>query len=196
MTAVCRQEMEAIRNLQRPLRLEGIVAPGGYKPDRALKLSVCHDFLKVVYHILPSEKFPVHVLWHKDLHLGNIFVDPERPTEILALTHWQNFHVVRLFDRVTHPVFLDYKGPKVEGHKPPTPPANFEELDDSAKEHGKKLLVYQTLNKYYDLFSASLKVPTYRALGYQGTLQGEIITKRGPPWPLKYSTADIGASKN
>ncbi|RLL99158.1 hypothetical protein CFD26_104776 [Aspergillus turcosus] len=219
--AICYREMEAIRNARRPLRPEGIVGPGGYQPDCALKLSVCRDVLKVVDHIMPHDDCQAPVLWHKDLNLDNIFVDPERPTEIVGLIDWQNAHVAPLFDQVTHPAFLDYKGPKLEGLKTPTLPENFEELDDDAKEHAKKLLVNQTLYKYYDLYSASLNVPAYRALRYQETLQGEIVTlvgmllndreptlqgllmkltstwdqlissKGGPPCPLAYSAADI-----
>lgn len=213
--------MEAIQNLKRPLRPEGIVAPGAYRPSRALKLSVCRDFLKVTDRILPPEPCRTPVLWHKDLHLDNIFVHPERHTEIVGLIDWQNTHVAPLFDQVTHPAFFDYKGPRVEGLTTPRLPEDFEELEDDAKKQAKKLLVDQTLYKYYDLFSATLNVPAYQALRYQDTLQGEIIAligmtlndgepaiqgllmklvdvwdridtcKGGPPCPLNYSPADI-----
>ncbi|KMQ48464.1 hypothetical protein HL42_0925 [Trichophyton rubrum] len=221
LAAICEREMKAVQNLDRPLRSEGIVGPGGYQPNRALKLSVCRDFLKVVNHILPPEACLTPVLWHKDLHLDNIFVNPEKPTEIVGLIDWQNVHVSPLFDQVTHPAFLDYKGPKLEGLKTPCLPENFEELDEIAKKHAKELLVAQTLYKYYDLYSASMNVPAYHALRYQETLQGEIITligmilndgepalqgllmklsnkwdqlicsKGGPPCPLQYSAEEI-----
>ncbi|OJD23726.1 hypothetical protein ACJ73_04926 [Blastomyces percursus] len=221
LAAVCHREMKAIQNPRRPLRSEGIVGPRGYQPNRALKLSVCRDFLKVVDHILPPEVCQTPILWHKDLHLDNIFVKPEKPTEIVGLIDWQNVHVSPLFDQVTHPAFLDYKGPKLEGLKTPPLPENFEELDEVAKKHAKELLVEQTLYKYYDLYSASMNVPAYHALRYQETLQGEIVTligmllndgepamqgllmklaskwdqlissKEGPPCPLQYSAEAI-----
>lgn len=221
LPAICEREMTAIQNLNRPLRSEGIVGPGGYRPTRALKLSVCRDFLKVVNHILPPETCRTPVLWHKDLHLDNIFVNPKKPTEIVALIDWQNVHVSPLFDQVTHPAFLDHKGPKLEGLKTPCLPENFEELDEIAKKHAKKMLVEQTMYKYYDLYSASMNVPAYRALRYQETLHGEIITligmilndgepalqgllmklsskwdqlicsKGGPPCPLQFSAEEI-----
>ncbi|PGH18880.1 hypothetical protein AJ80_04298 [Polytolypa hystricis UAMH7299] len=165
------------KNPKRPLRPEGIVGPEGYQPDRALKLSVCRDVLKVVDHILPSNPAcQKPVLWHKDLHLDNIFVDPEKPTEIVGLIDWQNARVAPLFDQVSYPSFLDYNGPKVEGLKAPSLPEYFEELDDDAKKRAKKLLVEQTLYKYYDLYTAAMNLPAYHALRYQDTLQGEIVT--------------------
>jgi hypothetical protein len=120
-----------------------------------------------------------------------------------------------------HPAFLDYRGPRVEGLVAPRLPDNFEELDEDGKKQAKTLLVEQTLYKYYDLFSAALNKPAYRALQFQDTLQGEIITlvemilndgepalqglmmelvnkwdelvgnNGGPPCPLEYSAADI-----
>lgn len=219
--AICRREMKAIQDPRRNLRPEGIFGLGGYQPDRALKLSVCRDFLKVADHILAPETCQTRVLWHKDLHLDNVFVDPDKPTDIVELIDWENSHVAPLFDQVTYPAFLDYKGPKIEGLKTPSLPEDFEELGDDAKKCAKELLVAQTLYKYYDLYSASMNVPAYHALRYQETLQGEIVTLTGmllndgepalrgllmklasrwdqlissegsPPCPLKYSAEAI-----
>jgi aminoglycoside phosphotransferase (APT) family kinase protein len=108
--AVCQREMKAIENPKRPLRPEGIVGPAGYQPDRALKLSVCRDYLKVVDHILPTDACQIPILWHKDLHLDNIFVNPEKPTEIVGLIDWQNSYVAPLFDQVSHPAFWTIRG--------------------------------------------------------------------------------------
>lgn len=209
--------MEAIQNMNRPLRPEGIIAPGNYLPDHTLKLSVCRDFLKVADRLLPRESSRIPVLWHKDLHLDNIFVNPEKPTEIVGLIDWQNTHVAPLFDQVSHPSFLDFKGPRVSGLQVPCLPENFEELDDEAKKQARKLLVDQSLHKYYDTFTAAMNLPAYQALDFQDTLQGEIIALIGmvlndgepaiqgllmklpvvwdhidnSPCPLKYSSEEI-----
>ncbi|KAM5444027.1 Phosphotransferase enzyme [Microsporum ferrugineum] len=177
IVATCHREMKAIQSM--PLQPEGIVGPNGYQPDRALKLSVCRDFLKIADYILPPEAYQLPVLWHKDLHLDNIFVNPEKPTDIVGLIDWQNSHIAPLFDQATHPAFLDYNGPRLEGLTVPSLPENFEELNGDAKKRAKELLVAQTLYKYYDLFSASMNVPVYQALRYQETLQGEIISLVG-----------------
>jgi hypothetical protein len=72
--------MEAIQDLRQPLRSKGIVGSRGgnpYQPNHALKFSVCRIHLKVIDRILPSDDLQTPVLWHKDLHLDNIFVDPQ-----------------------------------------------------------------------------------------------------------------------
>ncbi|KAM5492636.1 Phosphotransferase enzyme [Microsporum audouinii] len=225
IVAVCHREMKAIQNPRRPLRPEGIVGPGGYKPDHALKLSVCHDFLKVAEYILPAESCQVPVLWHNDLHLDNIFVAPERPTEIVGLIDWQNAHVTPLFDQVTHPAFLAYKGPMCgEGLVAPSLPENFEELDEDGKAKAKELLIAQSLYKFYEAFSAEMNLPAYHALRYQETMKGQavglagvimndgevplqgllmkiaslwdqLIIKKNVPCPLEYSSEAIEQQK-
>lgn len=90
--------MEAIRDPNRTLEPEGVVGPNEYQPDRAFKLSVCRDFLKVVGHLLPPEACQTPVLWHHDFHLGNIFGNPLKPTEIAGLIDWQNAHIAPLFN--------------------------------------------------------------------------------------------------
>ncbi|PKX89743.1 uncharacterized protein P174DRAFT_515774 [Aspergillus novofumigatus IBT 16806] len=141
----------------------------GYQPDCALKLSVCRDVLKVVDYIPPHDDCQVPVLWHKDLNLDNMFLDPERPTEI-------NAHVVPLFDQITYPTFLDYKEPEPEGLNTPTLPENFEELDNDAKKHARKLLN----PPYKDLL-----------MKLASTWDELISSKGGPACPLVYSAAGI-----
>ncbi|KMU91878.1 hypothetical protein CIHG_09730 [Coccidioides immitis H538.4] len=173
------------------------------------------------YHILLSEVCQTSILWHKNLHLDNIFMNSEKPTEIIGLIDWQNVHVLSLFNQVMHPAFLNYKELKLEGLKILSLLENFEELDEIAKKHAKKLLVEQTLYKYYNLYSASINVLAYHALRYQKTLQEEIVTlismllnngepplqellmklaskwnqlissKKDPPCPLQYSAEAI-----
>ncbi|KAM5448395.1 Phosphotransferase enzyme [Microsporum audouinii] len=225
IVAVCHREMKAIQNPRRPIRPEGIVGPGGYKPDHALKLSVCHDFLKVAEYIMPAESCQVPVLWHNDLHLDNIFVAPERPTEIVGLIDWQNTHVTPLFDQVTHPAFLAYKGPTCgEGLVAPSLPENFEDLDEDGKAKAKELLIAQSLYKFYEAFSAEMNLPAYHALRYQETMKGQavglagvimndgevplqgllmkiaslwdqLIIKKNVPCPLEYSSEAIEQQK-
>ncbi|KAI1960268.1 Phosphotransferase enzyme [Ophidiomyces ophidiicola] len=176
--AVCRREIGAIQDPKRVLRPEGIVGPGGYQPDRAFKLSVCHDFLKVASHLLPPEACPISVLWHHDLHLRNIFVDTENPTKIVGLIDWQSVHVAPLFDQATHPSFLNYIKP-IPKSLNVSLPDNFDELNEEAKKKAKKLRVEQSLYKFYDAYSALLNKRVYQALGYQQTLQGQIVALIG-----------------
>jgi hypothetical protein len=46
------------------------------------------------------------VLWHTNLHLGNIFVSPDDPTTIKAIIDWQSSQVTPLFIQARFPDFL------------------------------------------------------------------------------------------
>ena len=83
-------------------------------------------------NFLWTEASQTRVPWHK------------KHTEILGLIGWQNVYVAPLFDQVVHLAFLDYKGPTVQGLMAPHLPEDFDERDDDAKKHAKKLLVNQT----------------------------------------------------
>ncbi|KAI1932130.1 Phosphotransferase enzyme [Ophidiomyces ophidiicola] len=58
-------------------------------------------------------------------------------------------------------------------------PDNFDELNEEAKKKAKKLRVEQSLYKFYDAYSALLNKRVYQALGYQQTLQGQIVALIG-----------------
>ncbi|KMU81885.1 hypothetical protein CISG_09353 [Coccidioides immitis RMSCC 3703] len=75
-----------------------------------------------------------------------------------------------------HFIFLNYKRLKLKDLKISSLLENFKELNKIAKKYTKKLLVKQTLYKYYNLYSASINIPAYYALRYQKTLQRKIIT--------------------
>lgn len=71
-------------------------------------------------------------LWHTDLHLGNIFVDPGDCSRIVSLIDFQSTSVLPAFLQAQWPVFLrpprnyDY----VKGISHPKLPDNFDELDE------------------------------------------------------------------
>ena len=64
------------------------------------------DFPKLAQHMLPSSECQTLVLWHRDLHLDKVFVDADKPAEIVGLIDWQNCDVGPLFDQVMHSAFL------------------------------------------------------------------------------------------
>jgi hypothetical protein len=46
------------------------------------------------------------VLWHTDLHMGNIYVSHEDPVKIVSLIDWQSIVVSPLFLQARFPEFL------------------------------------------------------------------------------------------
>ena len=63
--------------------------PSDYHPTKEAKLSVLHDFVRILPYLLPkNEKLSTGVLWHNDLHMNDIFVDSENPSQITSIIDW------------------------------------------------------------------------------------------------------------
>ncbi|CAG8150304.1 unnamed protein product [Penicillium nalgiovense] len=78
--------------------------PGGYHPTTEAKLSVLQDSLKICPHlILRNEKLCTGVIWHNDLHMHNIFVDSENPSQISSIIDWQGTPIYPMFLVCHHP---------------------------------------------------------------------------------------------
>ncbi|KAM5485306.1 hypothetical protein MaudMau93_005459 [Microsporum audouinii] len=69
------------------------------------------------------------VIWHTDLHMGNIYVSPNKPSQILSLIDWQSISVLPLFLQARWPVFLEPPQNFPKGFQQPKLPENFHELD-------------------------------------------------------------------
>lgn len=81
--------------------------------------------------ILQSHSKPV--LWHTDLHLGNVFVAEDNPAEIVSFIGWQFSRVFPMFTQAHWPIFLNppegYRTGKIELKLPP----NYKGMDDDEK---------------------------------------------------------------
>lgn len=88
----------------------------------------------MVKYLLPTDhsiEYPS--LWHPDLHLENIFVDPENLTKIVGIIDWQAVEVAPLFDQVRRPYFLDYEGPLTVNLECLSLPEDPAQLDPATK---------------------------------------------------------------
>lgn len=74
------------------------------------------------------------ILWHNDLHLGNIFVSPESPSQITSVIDWQSTSISPMFLQVRWPVFLEPPDDYATGLDEPKLPADYDTLDPSAQE--------------------------------------------------------------
>ena len=154
--------------------------PGLYQTCRDSKLSVLNDYLKAAGYLLPVDRSIMSAcLWHNDLHSDNIFVNPEKPTEITCLIDWQSAHIEPLFMQAGHPSFLDFKGPKPEGLGAPSLPDNFNDMDEAQQKYAKSLLSQQSLFKAYEILSLQRNKKVYHALHHQKSLGCQIITFAG-----------------
>ncbi|RAH67161.1 uncharacterized protein BO66DRAFT_413745 [Aspergillus aculeatinus CBS 121060] len=109
--AYCTRSME-----QLPRSPIAIHYSGTYQPSRETKLFAIESFLKVVDLLLPGdEDISASCIWHDDLHVENVFVNPEDPSEIYAFIDWQSTELAPLYHHTIEPYILDYHGPPFEG---------------------------------------------------------------------------------
>lgn len=75
------------------------------------------------------------ILWHTDLHMGNIFVAADECSRIISLIDFQSIQILPAFLQVQWPIFLrpphnyDY----VQGMFQPKLPDDFDTLDEESK---------------------------------------------------------------
>lgn len=137
-------------------------------------------YLKVASYLLPADRSVLTAcLWHNDLHGDNIFINPERPSEITCLIDWQSSHVAPLLIHASHPSFLDFEGPKPEGTDIPSLPKDFHHMTKVQQKHAEALLSQQSLFKAYEILSLQRNKKVYDALRHQKGLGYQIVTFAG-----------------
>ncbi|KAF2463512.1 uncharacterized protein BDR25DRAFT_383569 [Lindgomyces ingoldianus] len=105
------------------------------------------------------------VLWHTDLHMGNIYVSEENPANIVSLIDWQSNVVSPLFLQARFPGFLPIEEYYSLGTTElPKLPQNYDEMDADDKEYAEYKLKEAKLAKVYELSSASENNQAYKAL--------------------------------
>jgi hypothetical protein len=172
--AIAQREINAIQQLKKLPRPSSVVGfPGGYLASRQSKLTALEDYLKVTKYMLPhTYDLEMPVLWHRDLNLDNIFVNPNRPTEAISILDWQSSYVGPLFEQVSRPAFIEFDGPKYDGKSIPALPTNFNELSAPEKKYAKELLGDQALYMLYQAQLAKKNKPAHLALQYKETMFG------------------------
>ncbi|KGO73228.1 Aminoglycoside phosphotransferase [Penicillium italicum] len=175
--AVGFREMTSVQSIaelpQSPLSLYG---PGTYYPTRAKKLAALNSYLRLVRYLLPTDKSVMaSFLWHSDLHTENIFVNPERPTQILGIIDWQSTELLPLFEHARQPYFLDYDGPSVEGLEPPTLPDNINELSSAKQLEATRLYMSMSLSALYRNLTYRDNPVLYEAMEFRQTKSFEML---------------------
>ncbi|KAH8726803.1 kinase-like domain-containing protein [Phaeosphaeriaceae sp. PMI808] len=94
--------------------------------------------------------FSVPLLWHTDLHMGNIFVSPGGPTKIDSIIDWQSIGVSPAFLQVRWPVFLEPPTDYALGFVKPKLPNNFDDLDATDQEIATYKLKQANRTKAYE----------------------------------------------
>ena len=104
------------------------------------------------------------VLWHTDLHMGNIFVSPEDPTKVVSLIDWQSIPVSPLLLQARFPEFLslDDSGYVIDSAMPELP-ENYDTLDALDKQIAEYKTRLAKMAKGYEASSGLYNPQAYRA---------------------------------
>jgi hypothetical protein len=88
---------------------------GSYQPSREQKSFAIQSYLKLAQHLVPEdENITTSHLWHDDMHVENVFVKPDDPSEIYAFIDWQSTELAPLYDHIIKPYILEYSGPPLD----------------------------------------------------------------------------------
>lgn len=131
------------------------------------------------YVLLENKATHASVLWHGDLNLQNIFVNPEEPTHILGIIDWQSASACPLFMQVTLPGFLDYNGPAPEELQQIRLPANLDSMTLDEQQKAKALHQAQTLHNLYLARSRQVNTEPFQAMQGQDTLRHQVSVVPG-----------------
>lgn len=115
-------------------------------------LDILTKYMKVAPYLISqstNEAASNNVLMHPDLHLDNIFVDPET-LQITRIVDWQSACVAPLFYHAAVPKMCTHHGPLQEGWVVPERPEEFDSLSAEEQRKIDDDLESQILHKYYE----------------------------------------------
>ena len=177
LEAIGNREMTCVKKLPRlpksPITLRG---PGTYMTCREKKLRALQSYLTIAKYMLPTDRsMTASCLWHPDLHQENIFVDPERPGDIVAIIDWQSTEIAPLFNQLRQPYFLDYEGPPTRGLQRPELPDNYEQLESTEQKKAWSLYLSQMLSTMYRILLLNEAPLLYQIWEYQQTVSFDLL---------------------
>ncbi|KAH6678552.1 hypothetical protein B0J14DRAFT_625117 [Halenospora varia] len=169
--AIGLREMAAVKQLpQLPKSPITLCGPGTYRPTREKKLKALDYYLRLIPFLIPSDQsISSSHLWHGDLHVANIFVNPSKPTEIVGLIDWQSTELAPLYHHARQPQNIDYDGPQMVGLERPKLRPDVEELDPEERREVKILYLKQTLLSLYNTMTHLQNPRLFAALEFQQT---------------------------
>ncbi|KAG5961934.1 hypothetical protein E4U56_003607 [Claviceps arundinis] len=124
--------------------------PGLYQPTREKKVAALESYLKLLKYVLPADRsLGSSHLWHHAFHAGNIFVDPDNPSQVVGIIDWQSTDLSPLYFRRHQPRFMEHAGPQLHGLERPVWPPEYDNLKGDAMKAADSLFWDQTLCSLY-----------------------------------------------
>ncbi|KAJ5226467.1 hypothetical protein N7468_007692 [Penicillium chermesinum] len=104
------------------------------------------------------------VMWHTDLHLGDIFVTPNEPSFIEGIIDWQSSQICPLFIQARFPEFLTPPKDYTFGPDLPSLPDGFDDLGSEKKEQAINERELASRSKYYEMSNLAHNLRVYNAM--------------------------------
>lgn len=103
-------------------------------------------------------------LWHSDLHLGNIYVSDQDPTQIVSLIDWQGVVISPILCQVRFPPFLTVDQGYQIGNQVPRLPENIDEMPEEDRQFALFQHEQRLMAKIYEGNLGLTHKNAYRAL--------------------------------
>ena len=125
-----------------------------YHGTRTEQIALLQDTIQIM-ELLDTHPIVSHhaqpILWHSDLHMGNIFVSPDDPSLIVSMIDWQSISILPAFLQAKWPEFLKPPLNYPEGLVLPKLPDGFESLDSDDKALAMLEWKEATVSKAYEV---------------------------------------------
>jgi hypothetical protein len=188
---------EIYRILNTP-KLNPVMIHYGTSREQISPLETTISVMKVLAAYPPLARSAQLMLWHTDLHMGNIFVSKEDPSQILSLIDWQSIQVAPSFLQVRWPVFLKPPKTYATGFIKPKLPDDFDQLSPEDKELARHEWEQATRSKAYEVSSFLNNRVAYDAMKVPSVFR-ELFVRCGETWeegsvPLRACLIEISSS--
>ncbi|RAK96935.1 phosphotransferase enzyme family protein [Aspergillus ibericus CBS 121593] len=172
---IARREKEWIMRFAEPRHPSDPLRQSGSQESPGCHAELLDKYLEVIPRMIPSHKgLNRSVLWHPDLHSGNIFVDKNR---IVSIIDWQGCLSLPIFHACRIPKFLKINGPLLFDLPPAT--------DLTSQEKAENLRRYQLtqLQRFYISKFREIDNDIFSALSFpQALTRQQLLDFAGHTW--------------
>lgn len=147
--------LDLINREQQRVQREAITQKPGFPnmsiEEQVVTLRRAAKVMQLLDTVPQMRDFGLPLLWHTDLHMGNICISQEQSRNIDSIIDWQSLEIRPAFLQSRWPIFLEPPGNYILGFRQsPKPPDNFEDLDQLDKRIEKYKYAQANATKAYE----------------------------------------------
>ncbi|KAH9868326.1 hypothetical protein J1614_007398 [Plenodomus biglobosus] len=132
--------------------------------EQLVVLNITRDVMSDLDTGTIIDRFSQPVLWHTDLHMGNIFVSSTDPTKVVSLIDWQSISVSPLLLQARFPEFLSVNSDYVLDSPIPELPEDYAIMDAVDKQIAVYKVRQARMAKAYEVSTSVHNPQAYKAL--------------------------------